>query len=244
MRRITAFLLALTFVGSLTPAARAQSDTGEIWITVQDAGTKAPVILARVLLDGPVVTSEFTGNDGKVHFIDVPDGIYRARVFARGFQAVTSSNFEVTNGRSVTVAVELAQAQAPLRTIASVVSKSTATVSTTAISNASAQRKLSDTLADALGKLSGVNVNTSSNDSDATQTVSLEGQDASQTAMSVNGIPLNSPGMAGNVRGINSDLFTGANVSFGPQAGGFGAAALDSTRCSPRSHGRAPSHSR
>jgi hypothetical protein len=214
--------LALTFVASLTPVARAQSDTGEIWITVQDAGSKAPVILARVLLDGPVVTSEFTGNDGKVHFIDVPDGIYRARVFARGFQAVTSSNFEVTNGRSVTVAVELAQSQAPLKTIASVVSKSTATVSTSSISANSAQRKLSSDLADALGKLSGVNVTTSSNDSDATQTISLEGQDASQTAMSVNGIPLNSPGMAGNVRGINSDLFTGANVSFGPQAGGFG----------------------
>jgi hypothetical protein len=222
MRRLIAFLLALTFLTTLSPAARAQSDTGEIWITVQDAGTKAPVILARVLLDGPVVTSEFTGNDGKVHFIDVPDGIYRARVFARGFQAVTSSNFEVTNGRSVTVAVELAQSQAPLRTIASVVSKSTATVTTTAISSNSAQRKLSDTLADALGKLSGVNVTTSSNDSDATQTVSLEGQDSSQTAMSVNGIPLNAPGTSANLRGINSDLFTGANVSFGPQTGGFG----------------------
>jgi len=222
MRRVIAFLLAFTIIASLTPDARAQSDTGEIWITVQDAGTKAPVILARVLLDGPVVTSEFTGNDGKVHFIDVPDGIYRARVFARGFQAVTSTNFEVTNGRSVTVAVELAQSQAPLRTIASVVAKSTATVSTTAISANSAQRRLSDTLADALGKLSGVNLTTSSNDSDATQTISLEGQDASQTAMSVNGIPLNSPGSAGNVRAINSDLFTGANVSFGQQTGGFG----------------------
>lgn len=222
MRRLSAFLLIFTFLTTLAPAARAQSDTGEIWITVQDAGTKAPVILARVLLDGPVVTSEFTGNDGKVHFVDVPDGIYRARVFARGFQAVTSSNFEVTNGRSVTVAVDLAQSQAPLRTIASVVAKSTATVTTTAISQNSAQRKLSDTLADALGKLSGVNVTTSSNDSDATQTVSLEGQDASQTATSVNGIPLNAPGTSANLRGINSDLFTGANVSFGPQTGGFG----------------------
>jgi hypothetical protein len=222
MRRLIALLLTLTLIGSLTPAARAQSDTGEIWITVNDAGTKAPVILARVLLDGPVVTSEYTGNDGKVHFIDVPDGIYRARVFARGFQAVTSQNFEVTNGRSVTVAVELAQSQAPLRTIASVVSKSTATVSTTAVTANSAQRKLSDTLADALGTLSGVNLTTSSNDSDATQTISLEGQDASQTALSVNGIPLNAPGSAGNVRAINSDLFTGANVSFGPQTGGFG----------------------
>ncbi|HEX5273901.1 MAG TPA: TonB-dependent receptor [Candidatus Rubrimentiphilum sp.] len=223
MRRLIAFLLTLTLVATLTPAARAQSDTGEIWITVQDAGSKAPVILARVLLDGPVVTTEYTGNDGKVHFIDVPDGIYRARVFARGFEAVTSANFEVTNGRSVTVAVELAQSTAsPLRTIASVVSKSTATVSATAVTANSAQRKLSDTLADALGTLSGVNLTTSSNDSDATQTISLEGQDASQTALSVNGIPLNGPGSAGNVRAINSDLFTGANVSFGPQTGGFG----------------------
>jgi hypothetical protein len=222
MRRIAALLVSLAFVAGMTPAALAQSDTGEIWITVQDANSKAPVILARVLLDGPVVTSEFTGNDGKVHFVDVPDGIYRARVFARGFAAVTSSNFEVTNGRSVTVAVDLAQASAPLKTIASVVAKSTATISTSAITNSSGQRKLSDTLGDALGKLSGVNVTTSSNDSDATQTVSLEGQDASQTAMSVNGIPLNSPGSAGNLRGINSDLFTGASVSFGPQNGGFG----------------------
>lgn len=234
MRRLSAFLLILTFLATLSPAARAQSDTGEIWITVQDAGTKAPVILARVLLDGPVVTTEFTGNDGKVHFIDVPDGIYRARVFARGFDAVTSANFEVTNGRSVTVAVELAQSQtSPLRTIASVVAKSTATVSTTAISSTSAQRKLSDTLADALGTLSGVNVTTSSNDSDATQTISLEGQDASQTALSVNGIPLNSPGSAGNIRSINSDLFTGANVSFGPQTGGFGAGGVGFSTLQP-----------
>ena len=222
MRRIVALLVSLAFIAGMTPAALAQSDTGEIWINVTDANSKAPVILARVLLDGPVVTSEFTGNDGKVHFISVPDGIYRARVFARGFQAVTSANFEVTNGRSVTVSVDLAQASAPLKTIASVVSKSTATISSTSVTSSSGQRKLSNDLADALGKLSGVTVDTSSNDSDATQTVSLEGQDASQTAMSVNGIPLNSPGMAGNVRGINSDLFTGANVSFGPQGGGFG----------------------
>jgi len=233
MRRIVAFLISLVFVAGMAPAALAQSDTGEIWITVQDANSKAPVILARVLLDGPVVTSEFTGNDGKVHFISVPDGIYRARVFARGFQAVTSANFEVTNGRSVTVAVDLAQAAAPLRTIASVVSKSTATISSTSVTSSSGQRKLSNDLADALGKLSGVSVDTSSGDSDATQTVSLEGQDASQTAMSVNGIPLNSPGMAGNVRGINSDLFTGANVSFGTQAGGFGGGGIGLSTLQP-----------
>ena len=202
--------------------ALAQSDTGEIDIVVQDASSKKPVVLARVMLDGPVIASEFTGNDGKVRFTDVPDGIYRARVFARGFNGVTSQNFEVTDGRVVTVSVALAQSQnGPLRTIASEVVKSSATISTSSISDASAQRKLSDTLADALGKLSGVNVTTSSTDSDATQTVSLEGQDPSQTQMTLDGIPLNAPGMAGDMRMFNSDLFTGANVSFGPTIGGL-----------------------
>ncbi len=220
MRRTLAVLVALALLAGAAPAL-AQSDTGEINIVVQDAASKAPVVLARVLLDGPVIVSEFTGDNGRVRFTEVPDGIYRARVFARGFQAVTSANFEVTNGRDVTVTVALAQSTGVLKTIASVVAKSTASVSTTTIDQNSTQRRLSDTLADALGKLSGVNVSTSSNDSDATQTVSLEGQDASQTALTLDGIPLNAPGSAGDLRAIGTDLFTRSSVSFGPQVGGL-----------------------
>ncbi len=221
IRRLFCLLLSLALFGGAIPAF-AQSDTGEIDIVVQDASKKIPVVLARVMLDGPVIASEFTGDNGKVRFTDVPSGIYRARIFARGFSPVTSQNFEVIDGRAVTVSVELAQSQGgPLRTIASEVVKSSATVSTSAISNDSAQRKLSDTLADALGKLSGVTVTTSSTDSDATQTVSLEGQDPSQTQMTLDGIPLNAPGMAGDLRMMNSDLFSGANVSLGPTLGGL-----------------------
>lgn len=200
----------------------AQSDTGEIDIAVQQASDKKPVVLARVLLDGPVVASEYTGDNGKVAFTDVPDGIYRARVFGRGFEAVTSQTFEVTNGKVVTITVALAlSSSGPLKTIASETVKSTATISTTSIDQNSAQRRLSDTLADALGKLSGVTVSTSSGDSDATQTVSLEGQDASQTALTLDGIPLNAPGTAGDLRAIGSDLFGRSSVSFGPQIGGL-----------------------
>lgn len=220
MRRLLVFICTIVLALGAVPAL-AQSDTGEINIAVQDAATKKPVVLARVMLDGPVMTSEFTGDNGKVRFTDVPSGIYRARVFARGFQAVTSENFEVIDGRNVTVTVALALSQGPLKTIASAVVKSTATISTSSISGDSAQRKLSDTLADALGKLSGVTVSTSSTDSDATQTVSLEGQDPSQTQMSLDGIPMNAPGMAGDLRMMNSDLFSGASVSFGPQIGGL-----------------------
>ncbi len=220
IRRSLLVLAVLAMLFGVAPAL-AQSDTGEIDIVVINAATKAPVPLARVILDGPVISSEFSGENGKVRFTEVPDGIYRARVGARGFQMITSENFEVTNGRVVTVTVTLAANASPsnLKTIASVTSHSSAVVSSTTIDQNSAQRKLSDTLADALGKLSGVTVATSSTDSDATQTVSLEGQDPSQTALTLDGVPLNAPGAAGDLRGLGTDLFTRSSVSFGPQIG-------------------------
>ena len=222
MRPIAVVLAIAMLANALPSAARAQSVSGEIDIAVNDAATKAPIPLARVLLDGPVITAEFTGANGKVRFTEVPDGIYRARVFARSYRAVTSKEFEVINGSAVTVEVALAQTFENLKIIGSVTAKSTASVSTTSLSQDSAQRKLSSSLTDALGKLSGVTVSTSSSDSDATQTISLNGHDASQTALTVDGIPLNAPGTAGDMRMFNSDLFTGAAVHQGPQIGGLG----------------------
>ena len=73
-----------------------------------NAATKQPIELARVLLDGPVITSELTGKNGKVVFTDVPDGIYRARIVHRGYTSLTSASFEVLDGRVVTVSFALA----------------------------------------------------------------------------------------------------------------------------------------
>ena len=42
-------------------------------------------------------------------FTDVPDGIYRARIVKRGYQSLTSTSFEVLDGRLVNVAVALVQ---------------------------------------------------------------------------------------------------------------------------------------
>jgi hypothetical protein len=218
--RLAAALLAV--LALLEPvAAIAQSDTGTIVITVTDSKSKAPVTLARVLLDGPVFTSEFTGPDGKVIFQDVPTGIYRARVFKNGYQQVTSSEFEVLEGNSV--AVDVALAAANLKTLATVDVTSKATISSSSVTDSSTVRKLSDTLSDALGKLSGVSVSTDPNgDSDAAETISLEGHDPSQTALTLDGVPLNAPGAAGDLNSIDSDLFAGASVSFSPQAGALG----------------------
>jgi hypothetical protein len=214
-----AFLIAFVTWGA-SPAV-AQSDTGEIVIVVQDAQTKQPIDLARVLLDGPVITSEITTKSGKVDFTDVPDGIYRARIIKRGYQSLTSNAFEVLDGRLVTVSFALALDTGNLKVIGTVTAKSSATISSTSIDANSPQRRLSNDLADALNKLSGVSVSTSSDDSDATQTISLEGHDASQTQLTLDGIPLNAPGSAGNLGGFATDLFGGASVHQGASLGGL-----------------------
>ncbi|MBC5815583.1 MAG: TonB-dependent receptor, partial [Candidatus Eremiobacteraeota bacterium] len=220
--RLTSALLALALLFSSAPlAAYAQADSGQIVITVTDStAAKAPVPLARVLLEGPVMTSEYSGSNGAVKFTDVPDGIYQARVFKRGYQSVTSNQFEVSNGHVISVAIVLA-AVSSLKEIGSITVHSSATITTSSVSDSSAQRKLSGTLADALNKLSGVSVSTTSGDSDATQTVSLQGQDVSQTSLTLDGIPLNAPGSAGNLGQMSQDLFRGASVSMGPQSGGL-----------------------
>jgi hypothetical protein len=219
-RRCLAFVVCV-LLSCVPPFASAQSDTGEIDIVVTDAQTKQPLELARVLLDGPVITSELTSRNGKVIFTDVPDGIYRARIIRRGYESLTSTSFEVLDGRLVTVNFALAPYNAGLKVIGEVTAKSSATISTSSIDENSAQRRLSTDLADALSKLSGVTVSTSSDDSDATQTISLEGHDASQTQLTLNGIPLNAPGTAGNLAGFATDLFQGASVRMGPTLGGL-----------------------
>ena len=223
VRRLLAAALACAAVLASTPlVAVAQSDSGSIRILViGDPTAKTPVALARVVLDGPVIASEVTRANGEVLFTDVPDGIYRARVAKSGYTGVTSVPFEIVNGNSVLVTVTLATATS-MKTIATVTARSTAVVTTESVSQDSAQRKLSSDLADALNKISGVSVSTTGDDNDATQTISLEGHDASQTQLSLDGVPLNAPGTAGNLGMFATDLFGGASVNRGPQIGGLG----------------------
>ncbi len=71
-------MLALAFAGGAP--ARAQSDTGEIVITVVDATTETPIDNARTILIGPQTASSLTTAAGIIHYTDVPVGIYRVRV--------------------------------------------------------------------------------------------------------------------------------------------------------------------
>ena len=215
----TAFACLLLATGA--PLAASADDTGSITITITDAATHAPLGLARVLLDGPVITSELSSPGGAVKFTDVPPGIYRARVAKSGYDSVTSAQFEVLEGHYITVAVALAKPA--VKSLGTVTVRSTAVISSTTVDENSAVRKLSSTLTDALGKLSGVTVSSDPNgDSDAQVTVSLDGHDPTQTGLTLDGVPLNAPGVSGDLRSINTDLFSSASTNFGPSAGALG----------------------
>ncbi len=227
--------LLLGMIGTIVPAsAQSSSDTGIIQITVKDAAAQQALADVRVFLIGPTVASALTTKSGIVKYTDVPSGIYRVRVSKSGFTGVTSSAFEVLGNKQVAVDVDLGvqkqtAAQSPttsttdtggLKIIGTV--RARVTVVTTDVDDSSAVRRISDSLTDALSTIGGVDVTQDSNDPNAPQTISLRGHDESQTAVTLDGIPLGAPGSAVNLRSINSDLFSGAGVSFGAQAGALG----------------------
>jgi hypothetical protein len=218
---LLAFFAVMYFAGAGT--AVADTDTGEITITVVDARSSGPVADARALLIGPTTASSLTTSGGKIDYTDVPAGIYRVRVFRTGFQPGISKDFEVLSGRAVAVRVELAPVeQSGLKVIGSVTARSSVNISSSDINDTSAVRRLSDSLTDALDKLAGVSVTQSSGDPSSTVTVSLRNHDESQTAVTLDGIPLGPSGSGVNLRGLNTDLFSGASASFSPSAGSLG----------------------
>ncbi|MGA2394370.1 MAG: TonB-dependent receptor [Candidatus Lustribacter sp.] len=234
-RRIFAACLAAVLIAAgLRAVASAQSseNTGIIQITVKSADSSSPLSNARVFLLGPSVASALTTRSGIVKYTDVASGIYRVRVNKPGYRNSTSAAFELLGNKEVDVDVMLGSVQTAQSGSAAsgadngmtIIGKVSArvTVSTHDVDEDSPIRRISDSLIDALNTVAGVDVTQSSNDPDSPQTISLHGHDESQTAVTLDGIPLSAPGSAANLRGINTDLFTGASASFGARAGALG----------------------
>jgi len=216
---LVALALALPLGGAV---ALAQSDTGEIVISVIDAASGKPIADARTILIGPQTASSLTTAAGKIDYTDVPTGIYRVRVMRSGYQAGVSREFDVLNGRAVTVQVSLSSATGGLRVIGHVTARSTVSVSASDIGENSPVRRISNSLTDALDQIAGVSVTQDQTDPNSAVTVSLANHDESQTAISLDGIPLAAPGATANLGAIGTDLFSGSSVSRSPLAGALG----------------------
>ena len=215
-----ALVFALCWV---VPAGAQSNEVGTILITVRDAAGHLALADARVLLVGPTIASALTTRSGIVKYTDVPSGIYRVRVVKRDFTPATSEEFQISSNREIDVEIDLATAGGQnLKVIGTVTARPNIAISSRDVDENSAIRKISDSLTDALGKIAGGSVTTDSNDPDAAQTISLRGKDESQTAVTLDGIPLGAPGAAINLRSLNTDLFSGASTNFSPSAGGLG----------------------
>jgi cellobiose-specific phosphotransferase system component IIB len=221
-RKLLGCALLLVSILATRGVASAQSDTGEIVITVVDAQTSEPLGDARAILVGPQTASALTTKAGVIQYTDVPIGIYRVRVLKRGYNGSASAEFDVLPDRSVAVKVALALTTGGLKVIGTVTAKSNVTVSTSDINENSPIRRLSSSLIDALDTVAGVSVTQDATDPNSPVTVSLNGHDESQTSVSLDGIPLSAPGSTANLRAIGTDLFSGSSVSTSPSAGALG----------------------
>ncbi len=232
-RRVTAPLLALAILALSGTPAPAQSSTGEIDLNVVDAATNQPLGNVRTFLLGAQTANALTTASGAIKFTDVPVGIYRIRLQLRGYNGASTREFDVLPDRAVHVRILLSKRtgtggsntasenDSNLKVIGVVTARSNVSITTTDINSDSAVRRLSDSLTDALDKLAGVSVTTDASDPNSAINISLNNQDESQTALTLDGIPLSAPGSAGNLRGIGTDLFSGSSVSFSPTAGGL-----------------------
>ena len=223
LRIATASASVITSLAFLTTPVRAATDTGEIAITVVDSTTALPIADARTILLGPQTASSLTTRAGIIRYTDVPIGIYRVRVLHAGYAPGASSEFDVLPNRAMTIRVELALTNpGGLKTIGSVVARSNVSVASNDIADNSPIRRLSDSLTDALDKVAGVSVSQDATDPSGAITVSLNGHDESQTAISLDGIPLSAPGTSANLRAIGTDLFSGSSSSTQAGAGSLG----------------------
>ncbi len=211
VRAMLAVAIALLSAGV---PANAANDASDVVVDVVDAATNAPISLARVLLQGETGLIGYTDADGHARFESVATGSYRASVVKRGFVAARSPLFDVVANRTSNVRVRLQRAGAGLKQIGSVSVSSSPARASREVGQDDALRYLNGSLRDAIGDLPGV---TSAGDG-----FMVDGNDASQTGTSVDGVPI--PGAGGSLadRGINADLFGGASVSSGAANGALG----------------------
>ena len=194
-----------------------QLTPGSVSITVTDASTGAPIDNVEVFLiaDGRPQSS-LTDAKGKLKFSAVQPGLYRVEAHRAGYDRGDAQEFEVTEGAAIAVAIKLAPT---LKEIGSVSARSSILVTTERITEDSAERKLSQSLKDALGKLAGVSVDDSDYENSAFN-ISLRNHDASQTGYTIDGAPI--AGAASQSLGAAQGLFSGASVNFAPTAGYLG----------------------
>ncbi len=217
---LVSLLLPLVAVFFLNVKAAAQTDsqnqTGTLIVTITDAATGKPVDNADVyLLGSESPTASLSDASGLAVFAGLAPAYYRVRVEADGYAPTRTADLDLSPGQKIAIIVKLARNASALKTIASVVAHRS-DVFVVDVTSESAQRMVSQNLADALDKLAGVSVSNELYGPNSSFSIALRGADPSQTGYQINGVQVT--GNAAQTAGVLQDLFTGASISFAPSA--------------------------
>ena len=208
-------LLALTVIVWAVmgrPATAAAPAAGTLRVVVTDAKTHAPLPLTRVDLYGPRSLRGATGTDGAVPFADTPAGDYDILVRRDGYEDQTVRHVAVVaTGGVVNVALQPSPRRPPswLRQIGRVKGKGAPKASASDVSADDPRSALSPDVVKAAGDLPGVVISQSGSGT----TASVFGHSATQTSVSVEGVPVSAFGSATNLQPFALDLFQSVQVS-------------------------------
>lgn len=223
-------LLAFALLSPLSLRAAVAGATATIVFEVRDKVTGAPIQLSGVILVGPLRMRLLSDKDGNATFADVPPGKYTATVGAPRYARVNVPEFDVPEGETrVTVSL----VSTSLKVIGTSVARRGPKTSATAVDASSALRKLSIDQLDAIGRLPAVELQQSVDENgEPSSQVAIEGHPPGQTGASIDGLPILSAKLAGDIVQYAPDLFAGARVSFDPRAGAV-AGTLDFSTINP-----------
>jgi len=174
----------------------------EVVVTVKDASTTLPVPLADVSLSGSRVFSGVTGKDGTVTFDGVPPGTYGGSVTKPNYMATTIPPFDVSP-RSGRVVLDVTLSKV-LKVVGSVRVKASPAYRPDLRSDDDPQAVSGGSLGAALAALPFVSLSPAGSPG---QPISVFGHDASQSGVSVEGMPLVPTGSAANIQAIPLSLF-------------------------------------
>lgn len=211
MRRVCTIGSLLLLLLSPCGVQAQSQENATIIVRVTDALSGSPIDNAQVfLLGGDTPQNSLTNAQGVLIF-DVPPALYHIQVKAGGYADSPSTEVDAGEGQRLSVAVKL-----QLRTIASVTSHSNVSISNVGIDENSPQRKVSQSLSDALNKIAGVTVDDQIYGANSAFNISLHGADASHTGYSIDGMHVGG-GAAQATNGLQ-DLFSGSSIDFTPSA--------------------------
>ncbi|HEY0383173.1 MAG TPA: TonB-dependent receptor [Candidatus Elarobacter sp.] len=200
-------------------------------VTVRDAVTRSGT-RARVKVVGPLSETRSTDSAGTLTVRSLPPGEYTVQAGAAPYKSSDVVRVALLAGETSNLNFDLAPRQSSLRSIGRVSTASRRDYGYGAVTTNGELRSLAENLNAALGNVPGVDLGATGAYGESQALYGLEGHDPNQTAVTLDGVPLNAPRRSFDASGLASELMASAVVAFGPGPG-FSGGSIDYRTASP-----------